>query len=1017
MRKLVAALIVFAAIGALVAWFVWARDADCNVPQPIGAKSVAGVNDTLSSALDPAAANAEEARVAQAAAHTVADSTAPLFTVRGRVVDSTRRPVAGASVDVRLDPAIPHVWTSAADGTFRGNFAPGERERATPTISWSMDMLDRTRDRTRYARVHATHGAELAGVRVVELPAVSDADRARTTRAPERDAWDVDLGTVVLLPATSVRVHVVAGDAPVANARVDVAWGRDPELLATVMTGADGVATLAPLPPGALRLDAAFGERRGYSRAVLPGDRDAHIDLSESRVIEVHVVDFFTGAPLAGAVATLSRDDLLAPDFDPERPWGDRSEVKKRYFPELECVAGDDGVLRVQLPAGTRKILNVRAAGYFGNGAASPKLERWESPYRLALRPIVTRFVRWPIVAGELPPPPAGTPLMLHFAHGGTSLRDERAPLETAYIADDHVVVEGVYGGFDRLIAETPDGAMTRLQASNKPMLGDELAEPVSFVRPRSLGVRVVDTAGNAVASASVRATDELGSPVSPWLHTDAEGRAALRGLWPAVVEVVACRSGERSLPAARSRADLAAGDANVELALAPTAIVRVRTLVDGRPALPARYAFSGGDHVIEELPELGELRVRVERVRPDGRKELALRAAGFLPQSQYVAIAPDGDEPLAVFELERTCRIVAEVRSPPGAELAIVADRRDDATGAWSAELSRGLIEPNAAHERFVLDGLRAGAYRVRDIETGFSTPEVVLGGASTEARVRLDLAAIGWVEGRVEVPAGAELARARVVVEGLPSRFDTTPWSRFEGREPSGRKLGANGTFRVAVPVDREIVLRAWHPWLVPSGDGGEVRVRGGRDGVVLALETRGEVRIPVTGLTKVSSLDVLRVAAFRGAVSRMPERWFHAPIVDGVARFAGLAPGRWTLWAELGGSASPPRTWTDVEIAEGVTELVPFLVERGSQVFVRARFPNDGSGSGFQISVVGVGVPLHERRAYPAGDGALVARGLAAGLHLLRIVKSDATSPPFERELELDGVHDVTVDIDLP
>lgn len=1013
MRKPFAVLIVFVIV-ALVVWFVRTRDADGTEPQPLAGAPITPARDSLSAALDPVARSAEESRVARAAAQAGATPAPRALTVHGRVVDSMRRPVAGASVDVRLDPAVPHPWTTAVDGSFRGVFAPGERERATPTISWSPDRFDRTRERACYARVHATRGTESAGLRIVELPALSDEARASATRAPEREAWDVDLGTIVLLPATSVRVEVVSAGAPVAGSRVEVAWGREVEVLAALATDADGVAMLPPLPPGALRIDAASGAERGCATARLPDDRTVRIDLAASREIEVHVVDSVSGAPLAGAVVTLSRDDLLAPDFDPERPWGDRAEVKKRYFPELERVADVDGVVLVRLPAGLRKQLYARAAGYFGNGDASPELERWESPYRLALRPIVTRVVRWPIVAGERPPPPDGTPLTLRFAYGGSSPRDERPPLAAGYVAGGHVVVEGVSGGLDRLLAETPDGALTRLAASNKPTTGDELAAPVSFVRPRALDVRVVDAGGQPVAGASVRATDELDSPVSSWLDTDADGRATFRGLWPALTDVVACAPGARTWPATRARADLVAGDAHIELALAPQAIVRVRTLVEGAPALPARYAFGGGQRVVEEFPDLGEVRVRVERVRPDGRVELVLRAAGFVPQSQTIVVAPDSDEPLAVFDLEHTCRIVAEVPHLAGSEVAIVADCRDDASGTWPVELSRALLEPNGAQGLFVIDGLRAGVYRVRDTETGFCTPEIELGGAVTEARVRLDLAAIGWVEGRVDVPAGADAVRARVIVEGFPSRFDTSPWSRFGGREPNGRKLAANGTFRVAVPVEREVVLRAWHPWLVPSLERGEARVRGGRDGVVLALEARGEVRIPVTGRTKDSPLDVLRVAAFRGAVSETPERWFHAPIVDGVARFAGLAPGRWNLWAELGGTAAPPRTWADVEVAEGTTELAPFVVERGSQVVVRARFPSDGSGAGFQLVVVGV--PLHERRTYPASDGAFVARGVGSGRHRLRIVKPDAASAPIEHAIECDGVHDVTVDVDL-
>jgi hypothetical protein len=544
---------------------------------------------------------------------------------------------------------------------------------------------------------------------------------------------------------------------------------------------------------------------------------------------------------------------------------------------------------------------------------------------------------------------------------------------------------------------------------------GDDPVQPVSFRRPRTLDVRVLDAAGTPLAGANVRALNKLQqAPVSSWTRTDADGRASFRGLWPEPVDVRASAPGASDTGTAQAEADLTAGDASVDVVFAPNAIVRVRVMIDGRAQLPAKYVVHTRQRVLEEFPELGELRVRVDRLNEDGRQEITLRAQGFLPAGEWVTLGTGDAEPLVVIELQRAARIVADVVAAPGASFSILADRRHEPSGEWSNDNRRGLERPNGAGGVYVFDGLGPGTYRLRDVESGFSSAEVELtaGGA---ARVSLDLSLNAWVQGRVEVPAGAELQRARLVVEGLPSHHDTTSWSRFGGREPNGRRLAADGSFRVAVPVDRAITLRAWHPWLVPSAEHGEVRVRGGLDGVVLTLEARGEVRIPLSRTKRPPSpIDALRVAAFRGPVSAEPEMWFHAPIESDVARFAGLAPGKWTLWIEAGSSQSPPWILTDVEIREGVTELAPLVLTRGSQVVVRMAGSPARHGDGLKCVISGVGVPLYERSARPENDGTHVLRGCAAGRHLLRITRASSVLP-IERELELDGVHDVTVDID--
>ena len=90
----------------------------------------------------------------------------------------------------------------------------------------------------------------------------------------------------------------------------------------------------------------------------------------------------------------------------------------------------------------------------------------------------------------------------------------------------------------------------------------------------------------------------------------------------------------------------------------------------------------------------------------------------------------------------------------------------------------------------------------------------------ATTQPR---SISATGWAVGRLEAPAGTHLARARIVVEGLD-------------RKVPDAGVGTSGRFRVRIPGNRTVTLRARHPELKPAD---EVALRSPRDGLVLTLE----------------------------------------------------------------------------------------------------------------------------------------------------------------------------------
>jgi hypothetical protein len=952
-----------------------------------GGTSTAGASDILAMPADPAARAAVETLTADTESIAV-DAAASKFNVRGRVVDANRFPAGGVRVSARLEPAHDVVLVSAADGTFVCSFPAEVRQHAT------------------HVRVWATSGDALAVARVVALPGAPPDWPPRYRRAPVADTNDFDVGTLTLGPAVTTRVTITAAGAPAAGAHVEVACGIDIRPLAQFVGGSDGVVELPPLPAGFVRLDAELRELTGAAKLWLPDERAARIELAPRRELALDVVDFASGAPLAGARVTVERMVNLPAEYGAADGFRQREPYGALPLTALTRTANAEGRAVLHLPPNQLVRISVFAEGHHSGQIGGDALKRIESPHRVPLGALELRTVRWPIIAGEKPVPAEGTPLALRSGGYG----DANSPLRVAYVADAHVVVEGASGGFGRLFAETPSGDVALLSAHSKV----ELGEPVSFVRARKLDVRVREAAGAPVAGASVRAWTAQGNLLTEWKIADGEGRVTFDGLWAEAVELRACEPGEESDSGAIALVDLTTGDAQVDLVFPARALVRAQIRLDGVARLPARYEFDAPARVVEELPDAGEVRVRTNATRLGTRADLALRVPGFLPQLQSVVLGGTS-ESVVVFDLERAHRIVADVVLPPDGRAVLVAECWDDSANGWSEV--RGLSRPNGANGRFQFEGLSAGKYQLRELWVGFTSAPFELDAAHPEVQLTVDLSRVVFVAGRVEVPAGVPLDRARVVVEGLRDRTEPNFWFRFEAAEPRGRKLETDGSFRIAVPLDQEITVRAWHPWLVPAEGRGEARVRGGRDGIVLALEARGEVRVLVTNSEAGSShIEALRVAAFRGSVGREPVQWFHAPVAGGLAHFGGLQPGTWTLWVEAARTQYPPRVLSRVEIGAGSTELLPFAFERGSNVVLRLQLPPGDDGRGLKCVVTGLDQPFYERNADDAPDGTRVARGCAAGRHRLRITRSESLAPPIERELELDGVHDVTVDIDL-
>ena len=262
----------------------------------------------------------------------------------------------------------------------------------------------------------------------------------------------------------------------------------------------------------------------------------------------------------------------------------------------------------------------------------------------------------------------------------------------------------------------------------------------------------------------------------------------------------------------------------------------------------------------------------------------------------------------------------------------------------------------------------------------------------------------------GIVETPDPSDLERVRVLVE---SGTETAPDDWLPGSEPpKGAWLRDNG-FKIRVRNDRESTITAWHPWLVPAADSGTVRVRGGRDGVVLELVLGDELQLPAPQLKPSYRTRIARYAADSPAKGA-PLAWHNAPLIDGTIRCA-IPAGRWTLWVDPGREFAP-LVLNHVAI-DGSTRIEEAKFSSGSTLRISVLVPEGTDTPRIYVSAKSSGVPQLLRSLNSDGESPVLLSGLEAGRYTLYMgaVMGDLERPPT-REIEVDGVSDLDLELDL-
>src|SRR5262249_3266724 len=140
----------------------------------------------------------------------------------------------------------------------------------------------------------------------------------------------------------------------------------------------------------------------------------------------------------------------------------------------------------------------------------------------------------------------------------------------------------------------------------------------------------------------------------------------------------------------------------------------------------------------------------------------------------------------------------------------------------------------PNSPDGSYVFTSLAPGLYRAVDRRSGVASEAAEVFGGGRRSEVELDVKHVVVATGKVVAPAGTPGGMARAVVDGGGQPIE--PFLKGGGVNTPGFGVQRDGSFRVVLPLKRAARLHAWHPFLRPAQDGGDVEVDASVDGLEL-------------------------------------------------------------------------------------------------------------------------------------------------------------------------------------
>jgi len=929
-------------------------------------------------AVEPSA-EASEARLEVVPPEAITDASNGV-PVHGRVLGLDRRPVAGASLVLGFSLGEPRELESGADGSF-STFFPRPAEET--------DLFSVT---ARHALGVGSHRDYLR-----------DGD------------LELDLGDIVLEPAHPLRVRVMQDGAAAGAAEVTLETVDRCVRLLTTVTDVFGEAFVEAAPEGNLIVYARKDDASGTARAFLPGDEMITVKLAPERDYEIHVLNAEEETPIAGAVVTCDREVWMPAGedfgrFGMLRGGGEGAMI--RPDPARTTGTDEQGIAWIR-GVGARDSLRLRVTAE-GYPEPSEQVQLGEDPVvQVRMSRPAGRTVRWPVIAGELPPPRHGTELTIRFMPGTVDPDDVHFVPGPAIIDRGAVVLEGV-NGLARFLAAAPDGAIAKLFCAANASEGD----PVTFRRPRSIEVTVRDAADRLVEGARVTARYPASKELQRPVPTNRDGVAVISGLYGGLATLSVAAPGDPWRGRECGTVDLEQGDGRLEVRLPSDVRIRLRIQLDGVPGLPPSYrVWTRGECRVEsEDPERGEVFVSSPVDEGfSGALVLSVYAAGFLDGRAEVVPGRDGSEAVADVLLRRAGTLLVHVVRDP-ADFVRIGLEKQDPSNREVKRMGRGQMMPNGPRGSFRFNSLENGTYRAVDERTKKVSAFVQVVEGSAAAEVTLDVTSADWVSGRVITPPGVSPRTVRIVVEGdglladAPSPFG---WSS----PPGDYVVQEDGTFRVRIPGDRRVTISPWHATCQPAPDGGTVETTRGLDGVELHLVEGLGVVIPAPQLEGVVRQGMRVGVKAPGAAGL---HWFHGAYEGGAIRFGtrpphGVAPGRHTLTLEPG-SRFAPLVLPEVEIGAGLTELDPVTFELGATLRVQILTGAGSDPPRIYVRARHIEDPDYTRSINSNGEGVVELTGFGPGRFQVSAWQVRAWESRLEREFATDGKGELNLTLDL-
>jgi hypothetical protein len=560
------------------------------------------------------------------------------------------------------------------------------------------------------------------------------------------------------------------------------------------------------------------------------------------------------------------------------------------------------------------------------------------------------------------------------------------------------------------------------------------------FKKPRSLLVTVHDRAGAPLAGELVQCAAG-GIGVDAPVAIGSDGSARIEGLYPQQWDVMLVRPGDRSFgrePA--GRVDLTKpGDARVDLVLERERRCVLHLTVNGEKRLPATFdvwtvnergMLMGGLGPFDEDPEEGIVRFPIRPAANQAKMDLRVSGRGCPPVAVSLPLPEDDSVLEGSAALVSGATVKIRVLPPSDGIHAAVLEAWKEASSTWESRNPRSdFDESGRKSPEITFDTLTPGRYRARDTYTGVVSESVeAVTGKSVE--ITLDLSRAGPVTIRVEGPAEGEASRdpladrfamraATVSIEGAGLSRPKGSVRQMMMGAPSGGGIGVriNSEDTARVPGDRPVTFRVTHPLFSPAPDGGTATVTAPGSTVVLKLVKGPEAAFRAMGVeARPGSLGAyLRVFLFTGEARGEPAKTCIVGWTDGVARFGGYTPGRYTLWCDLATAA--PLVLENVELGEGRTDLGELKFPDGATVRLKVLTREGQQPPSIDALAKTIDPPDYGRtgRSSRGTDDVLI-RGLGPGRFKVEVRTAGLDSTPVNYDVVSTGSGEIPLTLDL-